>query len=132
MGGDMTTDHSPTAFDLIACKIASGPYKPHHRRCSWCGAKLSKNKKKWCSIKCSTAYRENHHWNAARKAAKKRDGYKCTKCGSTKRLEVNHIEPCLGKHSECGCWHHQDNLETLCNPCHTDITKIQRAEGKIP
>lgn len=123
---------TPTPFDLIACKIARGPFKKHHRKCSWCGKKLEKHKRKWCSISCSNAYRENHFWNSARKAAKKRDGYKCVKCGKTERLEVNHIVPCLGKHNEVGCWHHQSNLETVCSECHKDITKTQREEGKLP
>lgn len=122
----------PTARNLVLCKIAKGPFKPHHRRCNWCAKKLPKRKQKWCSIACSRAYHNNHHWNSARKLAKIRDGYKCVKCGDTKALEVNHIDPCLGKHNEDGCWHHVSGLETLCHDCHLRVTKQQRADGLLP
>lgn len=122
----------PTARNLATCKIAKGPFKPHHRRCNWCAKKLPKRKKKWCSVFCSRAYNINHHWAAARSAAKKRDGYKCTQCGAKEKLEVNHIDPCLGKHQQDGCWHHQQNLETLCHSCHVGVTRKQREEGKLP
>ena len=42
----------------------------------------------------------------------KRDGYKCLKCGSTKKLTLDHIVSVYngGKNSI-------DNLQTLCNKC---------------
>lgn len=80
----------------------------------------------------------NHWWTLARQAAKKRDKRACRRCGwkpeprpargaalslwrrgrRYARLEVNHIEPCLGAHGTLSCAHHADNLETLCVPCH--------------
>lgn len=44
----------------------------------------------------------------------------------TARMEVNHIEPALGRHNQLSCAHHLDNLETLCPPCHKTITAAQR------
>jgi 5-methylcytosine-specific restriction endonuclease McrA len=67
----------------------------------------------------------------ARKVAKRRDKYRCVKCGSKQKLEVNHIKPCLGKHGKKGCWHHISNLETLCHECHLVVTSEQRKSGKL-
>lgn len=45
---------------------------------------------------------------------------------TTHELEVNHIVPREGRGYTKGCHHHQDNLETLCRPCHVDETRRQR------
>lgn len=79
-------------------------------------------------------YVVEHAWGRARRAAKERDGHKCVTCGSDDRLEVNHIEPRLGKGYGVGCHNHSDNLETLCKPCHSRVTRKQRGEyrwGKL-
>jgi 5-methylcytosine-specific restriction endonuclease McrA len=49
----------------------------------------------------------------------------------TQAPEVNHIEPCIGKHATWGCHHHEENLEVLCRPCHLAETAKQRSEGKF-
>ncbi len=49
----------------------------------------------------------------------------------TQKIEVNHIEPILGKHGTWGCHHHLDNLIGLCRPCHLKATAQQRKEGKF-
>jgi 5-methylcytosine-specific restriction endonuclease McrA len=51
-------------------------------------------------------------WRAAKKVA---------------RLEVNHIVPCAGQHTQLSCAHHLDNLETLCMPCHKEHTSELRS-----
>ena len=51
--------------------------------------------------------------------------------GVTQKPEVNHIEPCVGKHGVWGCHHHEENLEVLCRPCHLAETNTQRKEGKF-
>lgn len=33
-------------------------------------------------------------------------------------LVVHHVVPCDGHHRDVGCWHHVDNLLTLCHVCH--------------
>lgn len=79
-----------------------------------------------------------HDWNSARKAAKKRDGYKCVKCGKPEdvdellrsTLQVNHIEPRVGEGYGWGCWNHLSNLETLCKECHVVVTNQQAADRR--
>ncbi|HEX9995161.1 MAG TPA: hypothetical protein VGB14_19715 [Acidimicrobiales bacterium] len=132
--------------------------------CDWCGAKLTGRARRWCSTACSTAYWENHGWNEAREAAKRRDGNRCVRCGHDPHeerqrreefahllclvcgpvstwapsaqeaywmflrvpsLEVNHINPVLGRHAVVGCHHHLDGLETLCHRCHVEETARQ-------
>ena len=48
------------------------------------------------------------------------------------RLEVNHRDPVLGRHGEFGCHHHLDGLETVCHPCHLDITAEQFGHYRKP
>jgi 5-methylcytosine-specific restriction endonuclease McrA len=117
--------------NLRRCKLASGPYKRHHRRCDWCGRKLPKRRRRWCSQHCANAFLENHYYSRARIAAKKRDKYQCVKCGAKRNLEINHIIPVLGKHNKHGCWHHLTNLETLCHKCHLIVTKQQWEQGLL-
>lgn len=69
-----------------------------------------------------------HDWALAKKAAKTRDGHACVTCGSTDRLEVNHIDPRRGQGYGKGCHHHLDNLETLCHDCHVLVTREQRRQ----
>lgn len=47
-------------------------------------------------------------------------------------LEVNHIEPRKGGGYTNGCWHHLDGVETLCRPCHVEVTKAQLREWRPP
>ncbi len=116
--------------------------------CAWCGKELPKRRRTWCSDRCSNAFWTNHWWSLARRAAKRRDKYKCKRCGhkppkrntpewrktrKTARLEVNHISPALGKHGTLSCVHHLVNLETLCVGCHkaeTSALATARASGK--
>lgn len=97
-----------------------------------CGKPLPPRRRRWCSDKCSKYYfntiYNNHDWNSARKAAKRRDKWKCVQCGSKIKLEVNHIKACLGKRG-FGCQHHLSNLETLCREHHLIKTKEQRDSG---
>lgn len=51
--------------------------------------------------------------NDMRNRVLKRDGYRCTQCGSTVRLEVDHITP-----YSAGGKHEMSNLRTLCHRCH--------------
>jgi hypothetical protein len=119
--------------------------------CAWCGTELPPRRRSWCSDRCGDAFWANHWWSVARRTAKKRDRYRCTRCGAqppkrpartkfssqtkylaamrswrkakrTARLEVNHIDPCAGKHGQLSCMHHLSNLETLCPPCHKQHT----------
>jgi 5-methylcytosine-specific restriction endonuclease McrA len=54
-------------------------------------------------------------WKATAAAIRKRDGYKCVKCGERLgRLYVDHII----ERKDGGPDFDHDNLETLCAPCH--------------
>jgi hypothetical protein len=119
--------------------------------CAWCAAPLPPRRRSWCSDRCGDLFWANHWWSVARAAAKRRDKYRCKRCGTrapvrptrarhaseaaykaamrawraarkAHRVEVNHIVPCEGKHRELSCSHHLDNLETLCVTCHKTHT----------
>jgi hypothetical protein len=121
-------------------------------RCGWCGELRPARRRTWCSERCATRFWTNHWWSLARSAAKRRDKYRCVRCGfalpkrpsrkaystetayrtsmrawrarrKLERLEVNHIVPALGAHRTLSCVHHLTNLETLCGPCHLAFTR---------
>lgn len=72
------------------------------------------------------AYRKGYREvsNAIKKAVKQRDGFKCVKCGSRTRLEVDHIvSDAKGGNSS------MNNLQTLCKDCHSIKTKQEIAEA---
>ena len=112
--------------------------------CNWCGTRLPRNKdlsikanRRWCGSKCRMVWEKNHVWKIARERALYRDKRCCVKCGATDtawdgktKLEVNHIIPLVGRGYSSSCFHHLDNLETVCKGCHVTITKAQRAERK--
>lgn len=64
----------------------------------------------------------DRRWPALRIQAKDRDGWKCVKCGSTQRLEVDHIQP-VRKRPDLSFV--LSNLQTLCASCHTKKTRIE-------
>jgi 5-methylcytosine-specific restriction endonuclease McrA len=63
--------------------------------------------------------REQKRFSGRREAALERDGYKCTMCGSTERLEVHHKDS-SGKTERPN--NKLSNLQTLCSSCHGLIT----------
>ncbi|NNC24224.1 HNH endonuclease [Salinisphaera sp. USBA-960] len=66
-------------------------------------------------------------WQAVRLQAKRRDGFKCTQCGSRHRLEVHHIKP-VRTHPELAF--DVANTATLCASCHNAETR--RELGQSP
>ncbi|MGK5496380.1 HNH endonuclease [Streptomyces sp. URMC 125] len=52
-------------------------------------------------------------WGTRRARVLARDRFTCQRCGSRKELEVDHIVPV----ARGGSWE-DDNLWTLCRPCH--------------
>lgn len=54
------------------------------------------------------------NWGSLSKSVKQRDGHRCVKCGSTDRLEVDHIVDPDD--------HRPENLQTLCHECHANKT----------
>jgi hypothetical protein len=140
---------TPKSAALLAgCALA----RPALGGCAWCGTELPPRRRTWCSDRCGTVFWTNHWWTLARAAAKRRDKYRCRRCGAlapkrptrraqasetayrtamrawrsakkTQRMEVNHRVPCRGKHGTLSCDHHLENLETLCPPCHAAHTR---------
>jgi hypothetical protein len=140
---------------LAACPLAS----ERAEGCAWCGGALPPRRRTWCSERCSDAFWNNHWWSRARVAAKRRDKYRCARCGhvppkrptrarfplesayrsamrawragrASNRVEVNHVRPALGAHTTLSCIHHLDNLETLCVACHKAHTSAVRSAPK--
>ncbi len=63
-------------------------------------------------------------WAELRLVILERDGYRCTRCGSTTHLHIHH------RHSRCqGGTDEMDNLETLCGDCHMRTTPWGRPRG---
>lgn len=118
---------------VIECSLMAGPFLPVDRKCDWCGNDLPFKRTRWCSDKCSKEFTRNHRWSWARKAAKRRDGYRCVRCGSRENLEVHHVEPCHGAHGSFSCKHHIEGLVTLCKTHHKQETdehrRIQKARA---
>lgn len=50
--------------------------------CARCGRPLTGRRRKWCGDDCERAWQRNHIWSMAKEWAKRRDGYKCVKCGN--------------------------------------------------
>jgi hypothetical protein len=88
----------------------------------------------FCSLACCNAYRvgENNpawrgghdkyygpSWRPARRAARKRDGHRCRRCGaiSERAVDVHHVVPfnTFTSHEEAN---RLVNLVSLCHPCH--------------
>lgn len=112
---------------LLKCELSS--WSGDKKRCKWCDTELSGRQVNWC-IEHKETNEQNHSWGVARREALRRDKYLCTALGcGGKAEEVNHKIPILGKHNEFGCWHHLENLESLCRSCHLKSTAEQKAQG---
>ncbi len=81
---------------------------------------MSKQKQVWL------AYLESAHWRDLRAQAFKRDGYKCTRCGSRHRLRGHHV-----KYSADLTTVPLKHILTLCEPCHTAHHREANRERKL-
>jgi len=61
-------------------------------------------------------YRDDIYFSGNKAIALERDGYKCTRCGATENLAMHHID---GSGQTDHPNNELDNLETLCDSCHT-------------
>lgn len=68
----------------------------------------------------SAIYR-TQQWKAVRLLVKRRDGWKCVKCGARGRLEVDHITALR----DGGAPYDLTNLQCLCPACHSRKTAIE-------
>lgn len=72
--------------------------------------------------------RHGHHvyrtpqWQALRLQAKRRDDFKCVRCGARGKLEVDHVR---GIRDAPDLAYDLANLQTLCPACHSRKTAIE-------
>ena len=148
---------APYKRDLLLAECSLAP-RAGEGFCAWCAEELPPRRRVWCSDRCNDAFWANHWWSVARTTAKRRDRYRCKRCGNrgpkrpaaashrtraaylkamrawraekkVARLEVNHIAPARGRHTQLSCVHHLENLETLCLPCHKAHTAADQASS---
>lgn len=72
--------------------------------------------------KHGAAVYRSQRWAAVRLMAKRRDGFRCVRCGAHGRLEVDHVKP-VRTHPELSF--DLANLQTLCPACHSRKTAIE-------
>ena len=85
------------------------------------------------NFKPKSSARWSGQWERNRTAALERDGNKCIRCSSTKKIEVHHKIPWAEGQEDP---HRLDNLETLCGRCHrldhvTEERVQQLKEGNL-
>lgn len=65
------------------------------------------------------------YWRGVSLFVKRRDGWRCTECGSTKKIEVHHkTYENHGAETE-----HLEDLMTLCDNCHKKAHKLEKPES---
>lgn len=89
--------------------------------CTWCGEKVKKPRKFWCSVECTNQYNLTQP-RELRKIVKKRDKRICDICGikclTKDTWDLDHIVQI----SEGGHPFDLENLRILCVPCHKQET----------
>ena len=63
---------------------------------------------------------KDRRWYHVRLAAKRRDDFRCTKCGARGRIEVHHVIP-ASKAPDLAF--DVSNVTTLCVTCHLHVTR---------
>lgn len=63
-------------------------------------------------------------WAAVRRAAFRRDGWRCRQCGAFSRLEAHHAPP-LHMRTDPRPYD-LDGIVTYCRPCHIEFHRIER------
>ena len=66
------------------------------------------------------AHLNTRRWAAVRRAAFRRDGYRCTACGKAGRLECDHITPLQRGPGQDPF--DPNGLQSLCRECHIEKT----------
>lgn len=131
-----------------ACVLAAGVRKG---LCTWCGRKLPKGLRAWCTPLHEWAFSVNHGFAFGARAIKVAVGH-CQMCGKGPEpevrnygarenwtllvhvlnrvdgLEADHIERAHSSHGVFGCQHHWSNLRVLCHECHVGVTTQQKRD----
>ena len=63
-------------------------------------------------------------WAVVRRAVFERDGYRCTECGKSGRLECDHVVPIV----RGGDWWAAEGLQALCRGCHINKSRRERVK----
>lgn len=97
------------------------PHEPSDIRvprgmCRQCRITLSGQRRLYCSDECKLLFKSKYHWEYFKELIKRRDGDRCTICGSNGNLAVDHIIPV----SQGGARLDPANCRTLCRDCHND------------
>lgn len=113
--------HNPKGFPWAARGKARIPWAPSGE-CRWCGGALSGVRTSWCSSRCFDAGQLRMNWSALRILIVARDRV-CMICdGVTACMEVDHIHAVAD-----GGTDDPQNLRLLCDLCHREVTRAQRA-----
>jgi 5-methylcytosine-specific restriction protein A len=75
----------------------------------------------------SAAVIRSARWKVVRRAAKRRDNWRCVKCGASGRLEVDHIKRVKDAPDLA---FELSNLQTLCKPHHSEKTRLEVGFGQ--
>lgn len=70
-----------------------------------------------------TTFTASPEWRKFRLTILERDGHRCCNCGSTERLEVDHID-------RLGAQLDPSNCRTLCHQCHQSKTAKEAAASR--
>jgi 5-methylcytosine-specific restriction endonuclease McrA len=76
-----------------------------------------------------SAVHRDRRWPAIRLAAKRRDGFKCVRCGARGRLEVDHVTPARREPERA---FDLSAVQTLCRNCHVEKTRREVGHEAAP
>lgn len=118
-------------FDKPAYAIRRRPEGAHccSNECRWIYQKRAIAGKKHPRWAGGYSYRSGQspwagNWDRIRKAIRKRDGFKCRRCGkAAKRLEVHHLKP-IRLFDTPREANNPRNLLTLCVKCHAEEHRV--------
>lgn len=74
------------------------------------------------ALDCDLVIHERNLDTATKNTVKRRDGNRCVICGSTVKLEVDHM-----RGLQNGGSNEPSNLATLCDDCHTEKTRMDNS-----
>jgi hypothetical protein len=106
----------PESLHAVATRLSSTcpltKFAGHPETCRWCGDRLERDQRTFCSRRCSTTFWSEHSWTAAKRECKRRARRKCATCGKPGGATgaVHHLAGAVegGRTRLASCDHHQD------------------------